>query len=76
MFLDIENKKLEVKYLDEEIELSQEIKRKIDSNWNKIINENPTLWDGKIACVSSVKIEENDIEIICKKSTYSHYLYL
>ncbi len=75
MFLDIENKKIEVKYLDEEIEFPKEIKNKIDSNWEKIIKENPTLWNGDIACVSSVKIEENNIEIICKKSIYSHYLY-
>ncbi len=75
MFLNIENKKLEVKYSDEYIKLPKEIQSKIGSNWNEIIEENPTLWNGDIACVKSVKIEDNNIEILCQKSTYSHYLY-
>lgn len=75
MFLNIENKKITIKFLDKYIELPQEIQEKINIKWNEIIKENPTLWNGDIACVKSVKIEDNNIEILCPKSTYSHYLY-
>ena len=75
MFLNIENKKLTVKFLDQYIELPQKIQEKINIKWNEIILENPTLWNGDIACVKSVKIEDNNIEILCQKSKYSHYLY-
>ena len=75
MFLNIENKKLIVKYYDEYIDLPEQIQSKIDNKWNEILKENPTLWDGDIACVYNVKVDGNNIEVICKKSKYSHYLY-
>lgn len=75
MFLNIENKKIIVKFWDEYIDLPQQIQSKIDSKWNNILKENPTLWDGDIACVSNIKIQANSIEVLCKKSKYSHYIY-
>ena len=75
MFLNIENKKLIVKYYDEYISLPEQIQSKIDYKWNEILKENPTLWDGDIGCVYNVKVDSNNIEVLCKKSKYSHYLY-
>ena len=75
MFINIEDKELIVKYFDEYLRLPYEIQRKINLEWNKIIEENPILWDGDISCVFNVKIHSTHIEVLCKKSKYSHYLY-
>lgn len=75
MFINIENKKLLVRYYSEELNLPNSIKEEIDKNWDEFIKENPSLWNGNIACVSQIKIDDNHVEIICKKSTYAHYLY-
>ena len=75
MFINIEDKELIVKYLDEYIKLPNEIQKKIDLEWERIIEDNPTLWDGNISCVYDVKINCNHIEVMCMKSKYSHYLY-
>lgn len=75
MYLNIENKTLIVKVCDEYMTLPEEIQSKIDFQWKKIIKENPTLWDGDIYCVSNIIMAKNDIEVICKKGKYSHYLY-
>lgn len=75
MFINIENKKLKVRYYAEELKFPKSIKEEIDRKWDEIIKENPSLWNGNVACVSEIKIDENNIEVICKKSTYAHYLY-
>jgi 8-oxo-dGTP pyrophosphatase MutT (NUDIX family) len=75
MFLNIKNKRLEIKYLDEYIELPKEIQNKIDEKWSEIVKESPTLWNGDIACVEDIKIEDNYITLSCRKTTYSHYIY-
>lgn len=75
MFLDIERKKIIVKFFDEYIDIPPLIQNKISSKWNDIITENPKLWDGDITCAYSIKIDDNFIEVLCKKSKYSHYLY-
>ncbi len=75
MFVNIKNKSLIVKYIDEYLQLPQDIQKKIADKWNEILNENPKLWDGDICCVYDVKYTNDSIEVCCKKSKYSHYLY-
>lgn len=75
MFINIENKNVSVKFINEYIKFTKEIQDKIDAKWKNIILENPMLWDGDISCVYDVEIGEKSINIFCKKSKYSHYLY-
>lgn len=75
MFLNLDNKKLVITYSDEYPILPPEIQNKIDEKWSEIVKESPTLWNGDIACVEDIKIEDNYITLSCRKTTYSHYLY-
>lgn len=56
-------------------ELPEKIKRKIEIFWDEAKKQTPDLWNGELMCVSSCERIGNKIEIICKKSNYSHYLY-
>lgn len=75
MIKNIENKIIEIKLDKEKIIFPKNIEEDINNHWKKVIKENPTLWNGEVAYVS--KYAENDeiLEIICKKTNYSHYLY-
>ena len=75
MFTNIENKNLIVKYYGESIIFPKEILEKINAKWEEIIQENSSLWNGEIWCVSKIETSNNNIELLCKKSKYSHYLY-
>lgn len=33
------------------------------------------IWNGEVLCVSECNIEDEIVQIICKKSNYAHYLY-
>ena len=65
--------KIEIK--DEQLELPEEIKRKIDNFWKKCEDENSNLWNGELMCVEKCKREGKQILITCKKTNYAHYLY-
>ena len=71
----IENKNIIASMNAEKFELPQDIKEKIKIFWDKVIAESPNLWDGEITCVGSYKESEKEIEIVCQRSNYSHYLY-
>ncbi|MCI8291328.1 MAG: NUDIX hydrolase [Clostridia bacterium] len=71
----IENKKVRVMLKDEMIELPEELKEKIKENFKNILKTGVNVWDGEVLCVSDCNIGEEVVEIICKKSNYSHYLY-
>lgn len=75
MLLNIKNKSIKVKFIDENFKLPEEIQNKIDEFWKKVQNGNNNIWNGKITCVSECKVEENSIMVTCKKSNYAHYLY-
>ena len=71
----IENKTLSAKLKDEKIELPQELREKIDENFAKMKDAGANIWNGEVMCVSSVNITDYQVEIVCKKSDYAHYLY-
>lgn len=77
MIKNIENFNIKAEIKDEFIILPDDIKSKIKEFWNKARKETPTLWDGELLCVDEMNIDENNqkINIICRKSHYSHYLY-
>ena len=75
MVKNIENTKIEVNMLEEKFELPKEIQSKIHEFWKDAQTKTPDLWDGELMCVSSYERNGDMINITCKKTTYSHYLY-
>ena len=75
MVKNIEKTITKVEIKDEQLELPEEIKRKIDEFWKQCKFENPNLWNGELMCVEKCTREGNQIIIICKKTNYAHYLY-
>lgn len=75
MIYNIENKNVKVKLEDNVIELPIELKEKIKENFENILKTGVNVWDGEVLCVSDCNIKEDEVQIICKKSNYSHYLY-
>lgn len=75
MIKDIENQKLIITYEDTKVILPKEIREKIDNNWKKFVKQNPNLWNGDVTRVSSYSENNNEIQILCQKTDYAHYLY-
>ena len=71
----IKNKGLKIIYKDSIIELPSDLQEKINKNFKSIKNSGANVWNGEVSCVTSYSIEDDYIEIICKKSDYAHYLY-
>ncbi len=71
----IENKKVKIALKDENIELPTKLKEQINENFEKMKKTGANIWNGEVLCVSECNIEEDEVEIICKKSDYAHYLY-
>ena len=63
MIINLENRKVNVKFEDKRVQLPQDVLEK--SN----------VWNGQVICVTDIIITEDTIELICNKSDYAHYLY-
>ena len=75
MIYKIENKKVQVILKNENIELPIKLKDKINENFENMKKQGANIWNGEVLCVSEFNIEDDKVEIICKKSDYAHYLY-
>lgn len=75
MIYNIADKEIRVILKDEIIELPIELKEKIKENFKNIKRTGSNIWNGEILCVSKCDIKDKEVEIICKKSDYAHYLY-
>lgn len=75
MIYDIKNKKMKVIAKDEIIKLPNDLKEKIKENFQLMKNGGANIWNGKVICVTKCDVTENEVEIICNKSDYAHYLY-
>ena len=75
MIYKIENKKMKITLKNEIMELPIKLKEEINKNFENMKKTGANIWNGEVLCVSECKIEEDKIEIICKKSDYAHYLY-
>ena len=69
----IKNKGLKIIYKDSIIELPSDLQEKINKNFKSIKNSGANVWNGEVSCVTSYSIEDDYVEIICKKSDYAHY---
>ena len=77
MIKNIENFNINAIIKYEKVKLPEELVLKINDFWKKAVKETPKLWNGEILCVNEfIENKENKkIDIICRKSNYSHYLY-
>lgn len=75
MIYKIENKKMKITLKNEIMELPIKLKEEINKNFESMKKTGANIWNGEVLCVSECNIEEDKIEIICKKSDYAHYLY-
>ena len=75
MIYKIENKKIQVVLKNEILELPSKLKEKINKNFENMKKTGANIWNGEVICVSKCNIEDDEVEIICKKSNYAHYLY-
>lgn len=68
----VDGKKIEIKFINKEIELSKEEKEKIDKYW---IKDCQVFFRGKIFVIDNI-IENNEyINIDIKYSDFAHYIY-
>ena len=74
MLYNIENKNVIVT-VEEEYQLPEDLKTAIMQHWNNVLTGGANVWNGDVLCVADIKIEENEVTIICKKSDYAHYIY-
>lgn len=75
MIYKIENKKVQIILKNEFIELPIKLKENINKNFEDMKKAGANIWNGKVLCVSECNVENDRVEIICKKSNYAHYLY-
>ena len=75
MLKNIEGTTIKIKFKDEILELQKDIKEKINNFWIQSKNENHSLFNGELICVSEYKKTNSLIEITCKRTHYSHHLY-
>ena len=74
MLYNIENKNVIVT-VEEEYQLPEDLKTAIMQHWNNVLTGGANVWNGDVLCVADIKIDENEVTLICKKSDYAHYLY-
>ena len=71
----IKNKELKILCNNSLIELPSDLYEKINNHFENIKNSGANVWNGEVFCVTNYKVEDNYVEIVCKKSDYAHYLY-
>lgn len=75
MLYNIERKKVNIIVKNKKSELPENIKEKMLENFKSMKQKGFNIWNGEIFCVSSMNIRESEINLVCKMSDYTHYLY-
>ena len=75
MIYKIDDKIMQVTLKEETIQLPMDLKEEINKNFENMKKAGANVWNGEVLCVSECNIEDDKVEIICKKSDYAHYLY-
>lgn len=68
-------KNIVLKDMKRTMQLPKELRGKIDEFWQKQIEENPHLFNGKDYNVTKMNEDSQKIELIIEETDYSHYLY-
>ncbi len=71
----IKDKELKLLCNNSLIKLPIDLQEKINNHFENIKNSGANVWNGEVFCVTNYKVEDNYVEIVCKKSDYAHYLY-
>ena len=75
MIYEISDKEIKVIFNEEKIELPEELRKRIDENFENIKKSGANVWNGEVLCVAKIDVTDKSVEIICNKSDYAHYLY-
>ena len=75
MIYNIKNKQIKIVYKNDIVELPKDFQEKINKHFESIKKSGVNVWNGEVYCISSYNVEEDKVEVICKKSNYAHYLY-
>ena len=69
------DKELEIIKAEKDIELPQNIAKKIENFWKKQVEENPHLFNGEVWSVTNFEELEDKFRVTVQKTNYAHYLY-
>ncbi len=75
MLIKLENRKLEIRFNEQKIELPNDLNEKIKNHWEEALKITPELWNGEIFCVTNCVEETDKVILYCSISNYAHYLY-
>lgn len=75
MIKNIENTIINIKFENQQLDLPDKIKKEINDFWNQCKLENPSLWNGKLLCVSDYKKNNKKMMITCQITDYNHHLF-
>lgn len=68
-------KPIVLKYENRLFYLPIELKEKIEIFWNKLVKENPKLFNGENHCVESITEYDEQVEMKVVRTNYASYLY-
>ena len=69
------HKELEIVKGEKDIELPEDIAQKIETFWQKQVEENPHLFNGEIWSVTKFEELEDKLRLTVQRTNYAHYLY-
>jgi len=75
MLYDIRGKKINVIVEAGELELPEELRRGILENFEAMKKSGANIWNGPVLGVSTVDVGTSEVNLICQKTDYAHYLY-
>lgn len=69
------NKEIVIKYENREVNLPQDLRKKICKFWNEAVEENSNLYNGQDYSIECITETDDKIEMLVVKTDYAHYLY-
>lgn len=69
------HKELEIVKGEKDIELPEDIAQKIETFWQKQVEENPHLFNGEIWSVTKFEELKDKLRLTVQRTNYAHYLY-
>ncbi len=75
MLYDIRGKKVNIIVEAGKLELPEELRVRISENFEDMKKSGANIWNGPVLGVSTVDVGTSEVNLICKKTDYAHYLY-
>lgn len=75
MLYDIKNKIVNVIIENEPMELPEDLRMKISENFERLKESGANIWNGAVLGVFKVDVLPLEVNLICRRTDYAHYLY-